>query len=84
MSQTTNVGSAVPLTATGIICKKGVVRRYIASTAGTVVITAGIAAGGASLLASTATTAGMVVELGIRVNDGAYATLSGTGTFVVE
>ncbi len=84
MAQTSNVGSAVPLTATGTICKGGVIRRYIASTAGTVVITVGTAAGGASILASTATTAGMVIELGIRVPTGAYATLSGTGTFVVE
>lgn len=84
MAGTTNVGSPVPMTATGIVCKGGVIRRYIASTAGTVVITAGTAAGGASILASVATTAGMVLELGIRVPSGAYATLSGTGTFVVE
>ena len=84
MAGTMNVGGAVPLTASGKICSGGVLRRYIASTAGTVVITVGTTSGGASILASTATTAGMVLELGIRVSAGAYATLSGTGTFVVE
>lgn len=86
MSQTVNVGSAVPLTASGTICKKGVVRRFICSATGTLAITAGAASGGATLVAAMTVTTGVVVELGLRVNTGAYATLasSATGTFVVE
>lgn len=76
-----------PMTASGTITQAGgEIGGFLcsSSTSGTLVITAGIASGGASILASTPMVAGQFYPMKFYVQDGAYATLTNcTGTFQI-
>jgi hypothetical protein len=75
------------MTASGRLApRNGKVGGFICSTStsGTITITDGEAAGGASILAQTAVTAGQFLELGFDLPLGAYVTMANcTGTFQV-
>lgn len=76
------------MTASGTVCpggSSGKIGYFICTTGGTLVLTDGIAAGGATILASLTLAAKDRVELMLDCPNGAYATLGGgcVGTFGV-
>lgn len=80
-----DLGQYKALAASGAIAPVGgSVLRFICSTAGTLQITEGILAGGATIVASMPVAAGSVYPLLFDAPAGAWAVLGGgaTGTFV--
>lgn len=80
------VGDHKRMAASGtIVSSGGIVLGFLCTTAGTLQITEGIAAGGSDIVSSLTLAAGAFIPLGFACPNGAYAVLGGgcVGTFII-
>lgn len=84
MSQNVNIGVPKHVSASGVVVTPGgQIYSVVCTAAGNLQITAGVASGGTTLLDTIAMTDGQSITLNMKFPTGAYATVTGTYTFVV-